>query len=151
MGAKMLLRGRLLNGVGFALLILTGCGGADTMQTAKVSGMVTLDGKAVTGGSLTLQPQSGGKSGLVGKSASGEVKPDGSFQLTTYSPGDGAVIGKHQVVYSPPGVATPEVPEGAHAEPQKVPYQGATPKQTEVEVKAGENKLTIELQAASPG
>jgi hypothetical protein len=73
-----------------ALLLLAGCDGGG-MKTAVVKGKVTYQGKPVTGGTVTFVPDAGGPS------ATGEIKPDGTFAMTTYKPGDGAVLGKHKV------------------------------------------------------
>jgi hypothetical protein len=72
-----------------------GCG-KEGLQTEPVSGTVTIDGRAYTqGGSVVFQPE--GK----GKQAAGKIEPDGSFKLSTYSPGDGAIVGKHKVLVMP--------------------------------------------------
>lgn len=72
-------------------LVLAGCGG-DRLRTAPVNGTVTYKGKPVPNGTVTLIPESGGPS------ATGEIGSDGKFTMTTYSSGDGAVLGKHKVV-----------------------------------------------------
>lgn len=130
-----------------ALLIgLSGCSGSQR-PTAKVSGKVTHDGKPVEGGSVTFAPIADG--GEAGKPASGEIKSDGSYSLGTYAPGDGAVIGRHRVMFSPPsGGAAPAEgsDDGEHDEtPPPSPYVGLKPKEAEVEVKAGDNVINIEL------
>jgi len=130
-----------------------GCGGgSDKFATTKVSGTVMLNGQPVTGGSLTFSPMASDPKIKPGKGASGEVQSSGAFTLTTYQPGDGAIIGKHRITYSAPVPETPAVPEGGHAAPPpKSPFAGAVPKQPEVEIKAGENKLTIELEIKAAG
>lgn len=55
-----------------------------------VSGTVTFNGKPLEFGSIMFQPPSG-------QPAQGQIQSDGSFTLSTYKPGDGAVIGKHKV------------------------------------------------------
>jgi hypothetical protein len=137
---------------GFGLLLtLPGCSGG-TPATGKVSGTVTHDGQPVTSGSLTFAPTGG----TVGKPASGIVKSDGSFTLTTYAPDDGAVVGRHKVVYLPGSAESgqeqePALPEpGEHDEEEaapEVPFSGLVPKEAEVEVKAGNNEINIELVA----
>jgi len=132
------------------LATLLGCTGGGA-PTGKVAGQVTFDGKPVTSGSLTFAPASG----TVGKPAVGAVKADGSYSLTTYAAGDGAVIGRHKVIYSPSaGESTQQegqIPEpGKHdeAKPAEVPFSGLVPKESQVEVKAGINQINIELVAA---
>jgi hypothetical protein len=59
--------------------------------TAKVSGTVTLDGKPLAFGSVMFQGVAGGQP------AAGNIQPDGTFELTTFNPGDGALVGSHRV------------------------------------------------------
>lgn len=143
-----------LAGLGIAVGIV-GCGSGGH-GTAPVKGKVTYDGKPVTGGNLTFAPLGGGTQADVGKPASGDVQSDGSYTLTTYMQADGAVIGKHRVSYSAPTVETPEykdedfkvAEDGTTIPPEPPPagpFEGLIPKQTEVEVKAGENQIDVEL------
>jgi hypothetical protein len=73
-----------------ALLVLSGCN-SDRLKTAVVRGKVTCNGKPVPNGTISFVPASG-------PAATGEIQPDGSFTLTTYRNGDGAVLGQHTVV-----------------------------------------------------
>jgi hypothetical protein len=129
------------------LVALPGCSQGG-YPTADVTGKVIHDGQAVTGGSLTFAPMTG----TVGKPASGIVNPDGSFVLATYGKRDGAVVGKHKVMYYPPAPDVEEEPSGdseEHAEqsPSKLPFSGLVPKVSEVEVTSGSNEINIELVA----
>ncbi len=36
---------------------------------------------------------------MAGKSGGGVVGPDGRFEVSTYAEGDGAVVGRHRVVW----------------------------------------------------
>jgi hypothetical protein len=147
-----------LAGVG---LLLAGCGGGGE-PTANVNGSVTYDGQPVTSGNITFAPLEG----TVGKPANGLVQPDGSFTLSTYAEGDGAVVGRHRVLFSP---TAPDVEEGEgyeegedggdaggggeHDEAETVeelPFSGLVPEQTEVEVTSGDNDITITLVEAAP-
>lgn len=122
-----------------AALLLVGCGSSDKGQ---VSGTVTAAGQPVTGGSVSFAPVAGSAAGRV---ATGAVRSDGSFSLSTDTDNDGALIGRHEVVYTPPSVG------GESADPAaKSPYHGLVPREREVEVKAGENKFAIELIPAQP-
>jgi len=69
------------------LLPLAGC---FSNGLAKVTGKITVAGKPVTSGQVMFYPAGG-------PGAYGEIKPDGTYTLTTYKPGDGAWIGAHQV------------------------------------------------------
>lgn len=84
--------------------------------------------------------------GRSGRPAVGAVGADGRYVLGSDGHGDGAVIGKHKVLYSAPSVA---FPAGKTLEPGQSapvsPYANLVPKQEEVEVKAGSNTIHIEL------
>ena len=71
------------------LLLLAGCGSGHP-ETAPVSGKITYDGNPVTQGKIVFYPEHG-------RSATGQIGPDGSYTLTTFDQGDGAVLGKHRV------------------------------------------------------
>ncbi len=143
-------RARAISLLGCVLAIgavaLSGCGSAGDFPTAPVSGKVTYDGQPVTGGSITFAPISTGNELKVGQPASGVVQQDGTFVLGTQSENDGAVIGRHRVLYSPPA---PEPVEssgaGGHSQAPPSPYAGLTPKEAEVEVQKGNNTFEIEL------
>jgi hypothetical protein len=79
----------------FFLVLLTaiGCGGK-AADAVKVEGVVTLDGKPLSGATITFYPveESGGHS------ASGRTDSDGSFRLTTYRTDDGALPGEYKVI-----------------------------------------------------
>jgi hypothetical protein len=70
-------------------LLLSGCG-PRAPETASVTGRVTFHGKAVDKGRIVFYP-------TEGRPATGTIGPDGSFRLTTFSEGDGALLGKHRV------------------------------------------------------
>ncbi|MBA4064301.1 MAG: hypothetical protein C0501_11430 [Isosphaera sp.] len=69
-------------------LAAAGCGRG--LDLAPVAGRVAVGGKAVTSGVVMFHPPDG-------PTAVGEIRPDGTFTLTTVSPGDGAVVGPHRV------------------------------------------------------
>ncbi|MFP6677192.1 MAG: Ig-like domain-containing protein [Pirellulaceae bacterium] len=76
----------------FILLLAVGCGGLDT---AKVSGVITLDGKPLANASVTFSPET-----VDGLSAASNGKTDanGAYSLTvTTTRDEGALIGKHTV------------------------------------------------------
>jgi len=79
-------------------LLLTGCG--TSYQTAHVAGRVTLDGKGLGHAQVMFipVPGSGGQDTLPSSGAL--TDDDGRFTLTLNSGGngDGAVVGKHNVV-----------------------------------------------------
>ncbi|AGA30673.1 hypothetical protein [Singulisphaera acidiphila] len=73
------------------LVTISGCGGRDKDELPAVAaaGKVTYKGSPVSKGTMYFLPDKG-------RPSTGIIK-DGSFTLTTYTDGDGAVAGKHQV------------------------------------------------------
>ena len=74
---------------------ICGCGSAKGPALAKVRGLVTLDGLPLTKGSVEFTPDS--SQGTRGRMAIGAIQPDGTFDLTTFKSGDGAIVGCHTV------------------------------------------------------
>ena len=70
-------------------VVVAGCG-SDRLPVAPVTGKVFYQGKPLEFGSVMFQPDKG-------PAGRGTIQPDGSFTLSTYSEGDGAVIGQHKV------------------------------------------------------
>ena len=130
-------------GIAGVLAGLAGCGGPAGPKVAPVQGKITFEGQPVKNGAVIFQPVKveGVKEGLTGKSASGQVKEDGTFVLSTHGNNDGAVIGKHKPLFMPLSRAA----ESYDDKPEPSPYLGCVPKATEVEVKAGPNQIDIEL------
>jgi hypothetical protein len=84
---------------GFVLLslsvVLTGCGDSGSgVDTARVSGKVTVAGQSTANIIVSFVPEGGGRP------ASGTTDASGNYTLATYTSGDGAVPGKHKVVFS---------------------------------------------------
>lgn len=133
--------------LGIGTLLGAGCGGgSDNPTTAAVSGKVTRGGQPVSGGTVMFSPRaSADKKGPPGKPAASEVGADGTFTLTTYTKNDGAVIGKHQVTYTPAPIEIDEAQHKEDSKPPVSPFAGLIPSQAEVEVKAGPNTINIDL------
>jgi hypothetical protein len=78
------------------LLLVSGCGGG-LPETAPVRGVVTFDGKPLSGfqhAAVAFTPS-------AGRPAKGVISlNDGSFELSTYKSGDGARVGRHTVAVS---------------------------------------------------
>lgn len=72
-----------------AMLLAAGCGGEG--KTIKVAGVVTLDGKPLSGATVTFIPVG------EGRAASGMTDADGNFRLTTFRTEDGALAGEYKV------------------------------------------------------
>ena len=129
-----------------SLVAVLGCGGSgENFPTAAVTGKVTFEGQPVTGGELVFAPISDVAGKPAGKNGGAMIGSDGTFTVSTYGENDGAVIGKHRVVFTAPTPAAVEVPAGGRAAAPLSPYAGLNPKQAELTVNKGENKLEIEL------
>ena len=74
-----------------AALLLLSLGCNSNADIGSVTGVVTFNGKAVPEGTITFYPDAGGRP------ATGKLQPDGSYELSTASPGDGALIGEYKV------------------------------------------------------
>jgi len=78
--------------------MLAGCGGDPSKpKLGRVSGTVKYKGQPVTKGLISFVPV-GGAGAKTGQAATGEIGKDGSFVLSTFANGDGAVLGQHVVV-----------------------------------------------------
>src|SRR5262245_14573061 len=81
--------------IALSCLALAGCGGSPA-DLAQVRGRVEFDGKSLPkfdNAAVVFTPQGG-------RLAKGVIASDGSFQLSTYKDGDGAVVGKTKVLVS---------------------------------------------------
>lgn len=76
--------------------LLAGCSRGGPAPTFYVTGTVKLsDETPLSGGRVLFRPTSGKHS------ARGDVQEDGTFELTTFKSGDGAVAGPHKVMITP--------------------------------------------------
>jgi hypothetical protein len=82
-------RGIALGLLAVMTVTAAGCGDGRAKRVP-VSGIVKIDGVPVTTGFITFVP-------TEGRSASGDIDPDGRFTLSSYEPGDGVLIGTHNV------------------------------------------------------
>lgn len=87
----------LLSEIAIAALLavsVNGCGGTG-VPVYPASGHVEFaDGTRMTGGSVSFRPVQA----ATGASARGQIRPDGTFTLTTFTPDDGAALGRHQAL-----------------------------------------------------
>ncbi|QDT83096.1 hypothetical protein MalM14_07270 [Gimesia chilikensis] len=127
-----------------ASFALSGCGQDFQKPVVPVTGFVRVDGDLVTEGYIVLTPIPGSDANPLnsGKSASGTISSDGTFEMTTYETGDGAIIGKHVAHFFRPD---PEDDEQI-VEEKYIPGG----KEVELEVIDGENKFDIHLHAKGP-
>jgi hypothetical protein len=116
------------------VVAVLGCGDGNR---ASVTGKVTANGEAVTGGTLSFAPVGGGA-----KAAMTAVTPEGTYDLS----GDGVPIGKNIVTYMAPPA---QYPEGMEPKPGDLPtpsaWEGYKVTAPEIEVKGGSQTLDIEL------
>lgn len=73
-----------------AAAVALGCSKKGGLETAPVKGKITYKGKALPSGTVMFVP-------AEGPAATGEINSEGSYVLTTYTSGDGAVVGNHKV------------------------------------------------------
>jgi hypothetical protein len=87
-----------------ALSLLAGCNSGGDFPTATTRGRVICEGKPVPHVMVFFEPMESesSKSAIVGRAGFAKAKEDGTFVLTTYDDGDGAVIGHHRVRVGPP-------------------------------------------------
>lgn len=120
---------------GTVLVAIVGCGGG----LAPVRGKVTLpDGKPAAGSQVVFESQQDGKH----ISARGDVHEDGSYELSTFKPGDGVPPGKYRAqVNSPPMLNA----EAAQRAPFNAKFTDFSTSGLEFEVKSGTNDFAIPL------
>lgn len=127
------------------LLSITACSSSKA-PTYDVTGTVKLpDGTPLAGGRILFRPD--GETVYAGR---GEIREDGTFELSTFGASDGAVAGTHKVMVLPP------TPEGAMDDVRKrtanalqidLSYQSlrTTPLEYKVEP-GGENHFDIVVE-----
>ncbi|EAQ81401.1 hypothetical protein DSM3645_23456 [Blastopirellula marina DSM 3645] len=71
--------------------LVGGCSSGGSLETATVTGKVSYQGKPLPYGSISFRPE-------AGSPAYAKLREDGTYSLSTFGNGDGAVIGKHQVL-----------------------------------------------------
>lgn len=93
--------------------LVLGCGPAGQVKVYPVKGKVSFAGKPmVGGGSIALMPLANQE----GKAAGGVIKEDGTYELTTYTLGDGSMTGEFRVVINQVTVKEPTpTPDGSAA------------------------------------
>ena len=121
--------------VALLLVVFGGCGGntpSVSVSTTPVKGKVTYKGQPLTGGTISFEPENSGRE------AFGDIKSDGTFELTTYKPGDGAVVGSCRVQVVNPGKA------GKQAVPGK--FKNYSSSKITVDVTTDKSDYTIDLK-----
>jgi hypothetical protein len=119
-----------------------GCGPSEppTPPTVPVRGKVTYQGQPVPKGTVTYQPTSG-------RPASGEIQPDGTYQLSTFGSKDGAVAGTYKIII----IANSGDPSKMPSTPGYVPPKDLVPKKyssletSGLEMTVSEDKTSYDL------
>lgn len=134
----------LAAGLFFCGAPLAGCG----PSTAPVRGQVTLDGDPAGPGTVIFIPET--KDGEQRESAVGHFGPDGRYELTTFTHGDGALLGQHRIVVQARGESGASYGEEAAAATSeaKIPLRYADPQQSGLTatVEAGVNEIDLPLK-----
>src|SRR5256885_5200130 len=114
----------------------TGCG--PSLQP--VRGKVSLpDGKPAAGSQVVFESEQEGKK----VSARGDVREDGSYELSTFKPGDGVPPGKYKVQVNPPPMINAE---GPYTSPFHAKYSNFQTSGLEFEVQRGQrNEFPIQV------
>jgi hypothetical protein len=118
------------------LLVTVGCGGSGLVS---VKGKVTYEDKPVTSGTVNFISEDG--------SAYGELKPDGSYELMTNEPGDGARPGTYKVTViamQDQGSALPEAKNPLP--PPTVPLKYTSLATTDLTAEVGNKDNVINFQ-----
>jgi hypothetical protein len=116
--------------LGIGLASVAGCGGGPPYKTAKVSGKVVCDdGTPIKAASIRLQFVSQADpidAKTPPKDGTAEIQADGAFDsVSTWKPGDGAILGKHKVcvlAFDEKGKFSPAVPE-IYRNPKTTPLE----------------------------
>lgn len=80
-------------------------------------------------------------------SATGVVRPDGTFQVGTNAPDDGALPGKYRVSLTPPEPPLDQPAPKPIIDPK---YSKTSTSGLEVEIKPGVNPVTLTVERAKP-
>ena len=128
-------------------LMVAGC---DTLpETIPVSGSVYFNDQPLKFGTVTFQPVEGGQP------ARGQIQSDGSYRLSTFSEGDGAMLGNHRVRVmcttaqdpsNPAEIRANDIMAGTLLIPRKYTQLGSSKLTAEVKAE-GENKFDFRLTA----
>ncbi|MFM7129237.1 MAG: hypothetical protein ACKO0V_07745 [bacterium] len=100
-------------------------------QTVAVKGTVTLKGQPLAKGTISFEPDNGGRE------ANGNIEA-GAFSLTTFVKDDGAIAGLHRVAVR--GAL------GGKKDPVPLKYQNYSSSGITIEVKADQSEYKIELK-----
>jgi hypothetical protein len=132
-----------------SVLVCVGCGkSVARVQVYSVSGKVLVNGKPAERVEIKLWPLTPfQEKSLKTILPTGFSAADGSFQITTYSPGDGAPAGEYTLLATWPAVTKEGGEETFGADRLQGAYSDPQHAVQKVTVQAGENKLPpVELK-----
>lgn len=122
------------------LFLASGCGS----RTQPVEGVVLMGGKPATlleGYLVTFQAAD------EPLGASGLIQADGTFKVGTHEDGDGAVLGKHMVVVTPPVSDGDSPPIKSRIDAKYGSFQSSG---LEVTIIRGKNQIQLNVEPAHP-
>jgi hypothetical protein len=122
------------------LLAAAGCG----QRLHRVQGKVTYsDGTPVTEGLVVFESIQ-----EPIRTARGDIRPDGSYELSTHKPGDGVAAGKYRVLVAPR--TDPNAIDKPKPPPFDRRYSEFATSGLELEVKPGTNEFPIQVTRGRP-
>jgi hypothetical protein len=92
-------------------LTACGSGAGQPAQIVPVKGKVTYKGHSLSRGIVRFRPVNSGRT------ATGQIQPDGTFSLATFKEGDGAAVGLNRVSISGTGPGTKEIVPRKYLQP----------------------------------
>jgi hypothetical protein len=129
-----------------AALLLVGAAGCGT-RMYPVTGKVTFpDGTPLAVGTVVFERVDGSR--MDGAMARGNIRPDGSYELRTSSPGDGALPGRYRVLISPPNLlVSPEGQDSSYELPCPFDpkFRDFSTSGLEYDVQPGRNEFNIQV------
>jgi len=129
--------------VGATLLLVVGAVGCSS-GLHPVRGKVTFeDGTPLPAGGIVFLQE-----GEKAIQAQGSIQPDGSYELGTNRPGDGAAPGKYRVLINPGDMTDWDAKVRSVFDKRYLDYKTSG---LEFEVKAGSNDFPIRLSKAATG
>ncbi len=139
--ARLLRHGRQFVLFPIVLGAMAGCG--QETKVGSVHGIVRLDGKPLTTGTVRFVP-------AAGRAATGEIQSDGTFTLGTYGKSDGALLGTHKVAiiaYEAAGDGRPAYEARSQSSKPLVPerYMATGTSRLTFDVKPGNNPAEFDL------
>jgi hypothetical protein len=137
--------------------VIIGCGPSGQVKVYPVKGRVNYEGQPmVGGGAISFVPLTD----QAGKTAAGTIKPDGTYELGTYTAADGSMAGEFRVIIfqetakepvaQPDGSAPLPAAPSDVAPAQRIPLVYAkdreSPLRATVETKANEINFDLKRQ-----